>query len=144
MCLVAPHMIPKNNGLDHKKLPDSVAPDMIATDDMPMMVYSSKYEEKTVMQTVYEACDGTAGGAIIKTKVETGIVLASDSSLYVVLRPASTNSKQSSNLFEAVIEQNQTDPAKQGKKVLIKVYESDELHKFENEVEKLNLLNEIM
>ena len=71
---------------------------------------------------------------LIRDKVFTGVSLRSDTALYTVIRAVNA----SDNLFEAVQE------GKSARKVLLKVYDVDDVQKFHNEVEKLNLLSQIL
>ena len=63
------------------------------------------------------------------------MVLTGESANYTITRSISGTE----NLFEA-----STGNATLGTKVLIKVYDIDDVTRFQNEVEKLNLLNQIM
>ena len=63
-----------------------------------------------------------------------GIVLQSETEGYRVLRPLSA----SGNVFEV-----RTLSGEQSK-LIVRIYDCDEVHKFQNEVEKLQLLSQIM
>lgn len=85
--------------------------------------------ESTIEQTFYEACPTK----FIKDVVHSGVTLKSETATYTILRPLDS----SQNLFEAFIEA-------QNRKVLLKIYDCDDMLTFHNEVEKLNLLGQIM
>ena len=85
-------------------------------------------QENTLAQPVYEAYYQN----LIKDKVIVGTVLQSDTTSYTVIRARSCV-----NIFEVRQE------GKEQRKYTVKLYDYDDVHKFQNEVEKLDLLNQI-
>ena len=91
--------------------------------------YSRTGADPTLMQTLYEACNQN----LIQDRVKSGTVLRSESVFYQVVKAIHT----SNNLFEVVDFETQT-------KYLVRIFDCDEIQKFQNEFEKLDLLNSVM
>jgi len=84
---------------------------------------------KTIEQTIYEACNQNE----LRDVELTGLTFTSETATYTILRPINAQK----NLFEAIVEAENL-------KVLLKLYDNDDMIIFQNEVEKLNLLGQIM
>ena len=117
----------------HSEEDQQSIPEELPTQDLQTLT-SPVPPGRTVEQTVYEACDGN----LIRDVIYTGVNLKSETASYTVIRLVNP----SQNLYEAIIE----DPniPRELRKVLLRVYDADDAAKFANEVEKLNLLNQIM
>ena len=102
-----------------------VGEEMVTNDVHP--VYKPQNDEITIEQPAYEAFDLD----IIKQHVRAGIVLQSQKDSYTILRP------MTGSLFGVQSENHDA-------KFVMKIYDTDEVHKYQNEVEKLGLLVQIM
>lgn len=99
--------------------------EMVTNDVFP--VYRVQNEEQTIEQPVYEAFDFN----LVKERVVAGLVLEGPSDSYSVKRVLQHN------LFEVESKGSQ-------ERLTMKIYDADEAYKFQNEVEKLQLLSEVM
>ena len=85
---------------------------------------------------MYEAFDLD----LVRERVKTGLVLKSQLNSYNVTKVLPFN-----NVFEVEsLNCYQRQSSVAGKKYIMKVYDTDEAYKFQNEVEKLGLLEQIM